>query len=627
MNGGHFVETLRRLGYPNADKLNRSAFDWMFESGNMAPFLEWFCTSLDSKNRLSPEKWKRYQALPKTAVLEGQQLIDNLKIRKSDEPNEQQIIEQIEELEQEIEEEDDICSHLVHQSDCQMYVELKFLHQAKLNHRISELDKVVTRRKHQYDRICDEIECSDRMLNSCLQTLEVDVRNISDLYAGKSNSDVTFLYRQSLDKYRLAEQEYMGGLKEFSKRIFANVDVNASTGDVSSLNSTLLLHSDNVQQQVIDNKELNRLYMIYPKSTMNWILSVAELRQLEAQQNFMAKQRRLLFGGHLPYVCDITTLGQIQRDLQTKFISVKNQCCSVIEEKLRGLVLMGAEWQRNKVLAGDCDLKLVKQNEFTSKQTQLIDFLLKHNARVVFMNTALELDHQRHQDTNVLLTDVKRELRQMVENHHSQMSLWKAIKDQTYIFSDEDSGTVDAENQFMHGLFYILVSAEKAKASQLLVTHNDVLAAASNLIERKQNLQKSITIAESIQLQNVNKMEQQLLSVDDMLFNCYTSGGGIPLSPESLQILIHSLETSLSTLEQAMKGIIRNITEKDRRLSLCQYEKTERQLFIYFFNDPNKLEQTINKLKTDLDTLISANRNCKTAPTPKKSFGAFFSPS
>ena len=56
MSSQQFVRTLQQVGYPKADSLNASTFDWMFEDEAVLPFLSWFCNTVGPQNVLSPEE-------------------------------------------------------------------------------------------------------------------------------------------------------------------------------------------------------------------------------------------------------------------------------------------------------------------------------------------------------------------------------------------------------------------------------------------------------------------------------------------------------------------------------------------------------------------------------------------
>ena len=52
MNGVNFIETLKKLRYPNVGKLKADDYDWMFECGSVSAFMKWFCGHLNQENIL-----------------------------------------------------------------------------------------------------------------------------------------------------------------------------------------------------------------------------------------------------------------------------------------------------------------------------------------------------------------------------------------------------------------------------------------------------------------------------------------------------------------------------------------------------------------------------------------------
>jgi len=60
MSGQAFLDTLRRIGYPNVDELDSQSVAWMFDNDAMAPFLEWFCDEIQPANVLDPKQLHRF---------------------------------------------------------------------------------------------------------------------------------------------------------------------------------------------------------------------------------------------------------------------------------------------------------------------------------------------------------------------------------------------------------------------------------------------------------------------------------------------------------------------------------------------------------------------------------------
>ncbi|XP_049582245.1 HAUS augmin-like complex subunit 3 isoform X2 [Syngnathus scovelli] len=69
LSGGHFVEAMARLGYPDAASLEPSEFDWMFNgSPENLHFLRFVCQSLNQSNVLTTEEVQTYRELQKSGV-------------------------------------------------------------------------------------------------------------------------------------------------------------------------------------------------------------------------------------------------------------------------------------------------------------------------------------------------------------------------------------------------------------------------------------------------------------------------------------------------------------------------------------------------------------------------------
>ena len=60
MSGVEFVDALKRIGYPGADRLTGHSFDWLFDCEALVPFLTWFCEDIQSSNVLEEKELEEY---------------------------------------------------------------------------------------------------------------------------------------------------------------------------------------------------------------------------------------------------------------------------------------------------------------------------------------------------------------------------------------------------------------------------------------------------------------------------------------------------------------------------------------------------------------------------------------
>lgn len=80
LNGGHFVEALRRLNYPAASSLKASDFDWLFNgTPESNQFLRFFCRTLNHNNVLTVEEVRDFQELKKS----GKPLLDEAALNEA----------------------------------------------------------------------------------------------------------------------------------------------------------------------------------------------------------------------------------------------------------------------------------------------------------------------------------------------------------------------------------------------------------------------------------------------------------------------------------------------------------------------------------------------------------------
>ena len=94
-------------------------------------------------------------------------------------------------------------------------------------------------------------------------------------------------------------------------------------------------------------------------------------------------------------------------------------------EELPALIKESAKLQVSQILKGNYDLKIARQDYFTSNQDELIGQLLLQQGRNNLLTMAYELEMRNHKDTHKLLAAVSMQLNSTLSSYDTRMSMMK----------------------------------------------------------------------------------------------------------------------------------------------------------------------------------------------------------
>ncbi|MGH0135595.1 UNVERIFIED_CONTAM: hypothetical protein FKN15_058270 [Acipenser sinensis] len=224
MNGGsQFVETLKKLNYPKASKLNGDDFDWLFETVEDRSFLHWFCSTVNKQNLLSEEEIKAFKALKESGkpILDEDALGEVLKTCQSTESKESALLEELdlEKLEEELQ-------------------ALKKTKNLKIQRR-NKLQMMGTTSRNSSLRLTGEeqeaakslkgtmemLGAENAKINSELQSLVEEVKQLTVFFTTKSKRSSlsrppAFLSQLVLDRYLQLEEQNTKTLAAYTKKQF-----------------------------------------------------------------------------------------------------------------------------------------------------------------------------------------------------------------------------------------------------------------------------------------------------------------------------------------------------------------------------------------------------------------------
>ncbi|XP_063962481.1 HAUS augmin-like complex subunit 3 [Lytechinus pictus] len=605
--GKKLKETLKRLDYPEAHELQAEAFDWLFENDAIAPFLDWFIDNVGPANVLSSQEITEFHALESSGdgVLEGEKLDIALKSSNTgdddDDLSPEKLKEDIEAMEEELHR-----AQKNRKSLLQLRNKLS-LHHTALTHQITKLTPVESQTEHQYKTMLENSQEDNIKVNSSLDDLNKTITELVALSAKSLDTQhAPFLSQQPLQAIHQSEEGYTQALKHFTKRqFFEGIAQLAGYSEGSryellevSEPGSLVIRGEQGHVTKADSEELSRLKMIYPTSQRGYMKAVLEESRVAAAHRLAEK--RLDSISHQVYPRDVHNLSEKLEQCERQKNAALNQAVHIWENDIPRLLEVNASLQATHILSGDYNLKIARQDYFTSKQDKLIELLSVQRARKEFVDMAYEVEAHHHRATHRLMTASTKLLHHNLTMHHKSMTF---LSDPDLQVNNETRSTVDNRDQTVNRL-HEMIAHDGKDDEQLFLTYSSLLDGSRVFVNRLSSLRDTLRLTSDSQEGRLANLEMNLAQCENMVYSGSTTKDGQPvLTPPAILESITQLDRILENLTQSMMDLMGDYNNKLKTLKSDPLLSEQRQLFVYFFTEPIQLRRHLQSLSQQLQTL------------------------
>ncbi|PFX19845.1 HAUS augmin-like complex subunit 3 [Stylophora pistillata] len=289
------------------------------------------------------------------------------------------------------------------------------LHHTGLTHKLSKLSGVVQEHKQKYKSSLESSQTDNTQMNSTLKQLEESVSQMVALYGGQEggNDSESFLSQLPYDSYYTSEERFTGELTAYTKKQFFEGIAEMAGGQEKSRYelleisdpSTLLVRGENNEVNLNDCEELARLQSVYASSESRRIHNMATATGVTAAVK--AAEEKLRNSSWETNTPSSDMLSAKLTEAQKALSQVKMEIGELTEKALPGLVQELGELQATSILKGDYELKIARQDYFTSKQDQVITQLLLQRSRHEFLSMALEVEGRKNRDVHRLFSTLE----------------------------------------------------------------------------------------------------------------------------------------------------------------------------------------------------------------------------
>ncbi|XP_060551458.1 HAUS augmin-like complex subunit 3 [Ruditapes philippinarum] len=622
MSGQQLVDSLKSLQFPNAESLEPQALDWMFENEAVSPMLEWFCHNISPANILQKKETDEYQKLSQTSevILKGRHLdeaLSNLNFVEDESVTEESLKEEIDQLNANLQ------HYKKQKSQLGKRRNLLSNHQASLTHRVSKMNTVDTKVKQDYKAALAHTHTVNAQMNESLENLTKSVTELSHLYRipgtekndnssivgqsclpGQTGPPVMFLSQVPIQQYYSAEEAFTTQLTAYTKKqFFQGIAEMASCGEDSRFEilevsdpDSLLVRGESADVNIKDCKELARLQSLYIKSETDRVKSLLEMKKLKSQKQSAQGILESLKTG--TFSTDHGKNKERLQKLHSSIHAVRGDFHELGENEVPKLIQECKDAKVLRVLTGDYNLKLARQDYFTTNQDKVINELVKQRSRNEFVTMALEVELRRHRELHHVLTSLHTQLHKQHVQYQARMSV---MSDNSLTPARHKRETIDSRDKSAARLYNCLDDGKEVSEKQLFLTYASLVHNAESLQHRHNSLLQTLESTSNTGLDNVNILEHKVWACEELVYAGSSTTSGQPLlTPRPIQENIIQLQNLLKQLEQGIMEVVKDIDNKKKLLKNDTLLARERKIFTYFFTNPSKLHKCLEDLSSRL---------------------------
>nr|DBA29379.1 TPA: hypothetical protein GDO54_009608 [Pyxicephalus adspersus] len=509
MNSGNkFVQTLQKLGYPKACKLEGEDFDWLFETTDAKPFLDWFCSNVTQHNVVSEEKLQAFSELKDS----GKDFLDEKaldEVMKTFKPASSKTTKEdvaIEKLEEELKNLKDLRSlHLQRRNKLQMMRSANVHSCLKFKDSEDEDAKSLK-------RILNDLQVTSNKLNHELQTVVEGIQKLISFYAPQEEgckSSPIFLFQVLLDKYLSCEEQSTNALTLFTKEHFFEGLSKCIEGSENGF-QLVQLDGKSGDDPVLEDKskEMMRLQLAYICAKHKLIQTKAKSASLVTGLQWVENNARTL-----------QSMDSNKDKLKVRIASLKAESsqiekniAAINRDALPGLVRENAQLLNMPVVKGDYDVQIAQHKIYLSRQDLVCNHLMKQKASFELLHLGYELELRKQRNVNQQLEVIIQDLKQNAEELETRLRM---MSDDALLSADKPRTNIDSKDTSAHGLFQLL---DGDNAQKLFRTYSGLESVALKLSQEVHSVKNQLAVCEQEQSLLLSKLEGNMKSLQDFMY-------------------------------------------------------------------------------------------------------------
>ncbi|CAN6202264.1 unnamed protein product [Urochloa humidicola] len=615
MSGAALCAALTELGFDGEDPLDADALEWPFQYEEARPLLAWICSCLRPSNVLSPSHLAQYEQLVEEGrLLEGEDLdsaFDSISAFSSKKDNQEAVFGSEETI--------------------------LDIREAKLAYRaeVFELQKQLARQQTQFDLLAgqastliqgrrarvsamsavsgelislDEILSSRNLeMNAVLGRIAATTQELAHYHSGDEES--IYLAYSDFHPYVVGDLACAKELnrwfsKQFEKGPFRLVaeegKSKCSWVSLDDITNCLIRGDSEKSHHHQRVAELQRLRSIFATSERQWIEAQVENAKQQAILSILKAQ---VSSDEAHIHRDIHSLRRKGSELAGELSTLSQKVQAFVSETIPCLCSELAQLQGTYILQGDYDLKVMRQEYYINRQKTFINHLVNQLARHQFLKIACQLERKNMASAYSLLRVIESELQSYLSAVNTRLGHYNTLIQAASEVREQ--GAIDDRDTFLHAV------------RDLLCIHSNVQAAvpsymsAHALVQQISALQSDLLSLQS-ELENtlpadrkrcINELCTLIQTVEQLLFASSTTAEPI-LTPWPLMRALDDMENANAQVEVSVEEVTKARTQKIKIFENRAHEVgRERQIFIDFFWNPERLKNQVRELTSRVKAL------------------------
>jgi len=346
--------------------------------------------------------------------------------------------------------------------------------------------------------------------------------------------------------------------------------------------------------------ELQRLRSIFATSERQWIEAQVENAKQQAILSILKSQ---VSSDEAHIHRDIHSLRRKGSELAGELSTLSQKVQAFLSETIPCLCSELAQLQGTYILQGDYDLKVMRQEYYINRQKTFINHLVNQLARHQFLKIACQLERKNIASAYSLLRVIESELQSYLSAVNTRLGHYNSLIQAASEVREQ--GAIDDRDTFLHA------------ARDLLCIHSNVQAtvptymSAHALVQQISALQSDLLSLQS-ELENtlpadrkrcINELCTLIQTVEQLLFASSTTAEPI-LTPWPLMRALDDMENANAQVEVSVEEVTKARTQKIKIFENRAHEVgRERQIFIDFFCNPERLKNQVRELTSRMKAL------------------------
>ncbi|KAM9580430.1 HAUS augmin-like complex subunit 3 [Guaruba guarouba] len=593
--GSDFVAMLKKTGYPEADGFKGDDFDWLVECLENISFLEWFCGNVNEQYVVCEQELQEFDNLRESGkpIFEGNALDDVLKTLKSvDSKSCSKEEEEKKKLKDELQTLQKLKKLQIHRHNkLQMMVSANSHLLQTLKSRENEAHKELKEGLGVFTAATNELD------NELLSFADAAKKWASFFTASDSEQGPVFFSQLSLDKYLAQEEENSAAVSSYINKSF---DQSVSKWVENSHEGSFQFAYTSGPDTCEGTNEISEEIQEAAGLRTAYICAQHQLIQMQAEEeswnSAIKYMERMLQSLNSKDTGKEESLTAKIPSLNDEILTIKVDITRRNNEELMHLLKEKALLLSVPVETYYLEHQIAQQKYCASRQDNIFRDLISLKASFELIQLACEMEFRKNKDVSCQLEKLVESLKQ-----HSN-ELQQCLQEITeQIKLAQPRNTINSKDGFSFRLYQLLEGENKKQ--ELFKTYKGLEQMTQKLKQDCATAQDQLAASSQEQSLLLSKLESDVHTLYDEL---YRGGDQIQLGNQELVEQLQQLETDTNKLRELLIDLMADVKSKRSFLESNKLHQMERNLYVYYYTDEDRLKEVVEKLEQLAEVKASA---------------------